>query len=378
MKIAWVLAGGLHPSGREQMTPAILHLLERLARRHEVHAFTVRHLPEPATYTLHGIHVHDLGRPRDHGSFGRWSESRPLLAAMTTHGPFDVVHGYQADPGILAAWAGRRFGIPSIVTCDSGEFVALPYIQYGMQRSLRTRALVAAACRLATHVHVTTWFMEKLAFRHCHRAVCFPFGVDAGAFAGGAGVASVDGPPWKLLNVASINRVKDHRTLIDGVGIALERGADVHLDIVGEDTLGGTLQQYVTARGLSYRVTFHGYRPFDELPAFYHAAHLYVHSSRHEAAGAVFLEAAAAGLPIVSTSVGYASDLGTLPGSTRGAVVVEPAHPRALARAIIETLQDAPLRIQMAATAWSFAQQHDVDWTAGELERLYAQRRQAP
>jgi glycosyltransferase involved in cell wall biosynthesis len=294
---------------------------------------------------------------------------------MTTHGPFDVVHGYQADPGILAAWAGRRFGIPSVVTCDSGEFVAMPYIGYGMQRTLRTRALVAAACRLATRVHVTTWFMEALAFERGYRAECFPIGIDVDAFA--AGSAPREGPPWKLLNVGSLNRVKDHRTLLEAIAIVLERGVDVHLDVVGEDTLDGAVQEYAVKRGLADRATFHGYRAFAELPPFYHAAHLYVHSSRHEAAGAVFLEAAAAGVPIVSTRVGYASDFATLPGPQHAAVAVKPAHPRALARAIIDTLQDAGLRLRMAATAWSFTQQHDVAWTADKLERLYERLRAA-
>jgi glycosyltransferase involved in cell wall biosynthesis len=364
MRVAWVLAGGLHPSGREQMTPAIFHLLDRLARRHDVHAFTVRHLPQPATYTLAGVHVHDLGRPRDHGSLGRWSETRPLLASMTEHGPFDVVHGYQADPGVLAAWAGRRLDIPSIVTCDSGEFVAIPEIDYGMQRSLRTRALVAAAYRLATRVHVTTKSMEALARARGYRVVQIPFGVDVSALAGVP--ARNEGPPWGLLNVGSLNRVKDHRTLIDAIAIAA-REIDVSLDIVGEDTLGGSIQRHAQDRNVADRVRFHGYVPFDELSAFYGGAHLYVHSSRHEAAGAVFLEAAASALPIVSARVGYAADW-----TPAGAVVVDPANPSALGRAIVDTLTDAASRARLAATAYAFSMKHDVDWTATELEELYA------
>jgi glycosyltransferase involved in cell wall biosynthesis len=247
--------------------------------------------------------------------------------------------------------------------------VAMPYIQYGMQRSLRTRALVAAACRLATCVHVTTWFMETLAYSRRYRIVCFPIGVDVDAFSGGC--MPIDGPPWKLLNVGSINRVKDQRTLLDAIAIVRDRGVDVHLDVVGEDTLGGALQEYAKER-VPTRVTFHGYRAFDELPAFYRAAHLYVHSSRHEAAGAVFLEAAAAGLPIVSTRVGYASDFDSLPSARRAAHTVRAAHPPALARAIIDTLQDRSLRLQLAATAHAFAQEHDVHWTTQQFEKLYA------
>jgi len=117
--------------------PSVSRLIERLASRHEVHAFTLRHLPQPTTYQLTGATVHDLGRPQGHRA--QW---KALSAALGAHAPFAVVHGYWADPaGVLAAIAGRRFGIPAIVTCDSGEFVSLPAIDYGLQRTRRGRAM---------------------------------------------------------------------------------------------------------------------------------------------------------------------------------------------------------------------------------------------
>ena len=362
MKIAWVLAGGLHPSGREEMTPALFHLLQRLAQQHAVHAFTLRHLSQPTSYRLQGVQVHDLGRPGDGAAFRRWGELRALLKAIARHGPFDLLHGFQADPGVLAALAARRLRVPSIVTCASGEFVDIADIDYGMQRSLRARLLVATACRLATRVHVSTRFMQSLAEQRGYRVERIPIGVDVTAFAAGT---RVDGPPWKLLNVASLNRVKDHTTLLEAVAIAA-RDVDIRLDVVGEDTLDGAMQRYARELQIADRVAFHGYLPNAELPPLYQAAHLYVHSARHEAAAVVFLEAAASGLPIVSTRVAYAADW-----APDGAVAVPPRDARALARAIVGTLRDAPLRARLAATARAFTQQHDVDWTARERGALY-------
>ena len=43
MKIAIVVTGGLHPSGREQVVPSWLALFERLAKTHEIHAFALTH-----------------------------------------------------------------------------------------------------------------------------------------------------------------------------------------------------------------------------------------------------------------------------------------------------------------------------------------------
>ena len=57
MKIAIVVPGGLHPSGEKEVVPSWLALLERLAHDHELHAFALKHLSEPQSYTLNGFTV---------------------------------------------------------------------------------------------------------------------------------------------------------------------------------------------------------------------------------------------------------------------------------------------------------------------------------
>jgi len=364
-KLAFMVRGGLHPSGRYEIVPVWLTLLERLAQRHDVHAFVLRHLREPSTYLLRGITVHDLGRPSADVRFGRWAEWRAIRAALARCDQFDVLHGVWVDPGgFLAAVAGRRFSVPTVVTCDSGEFVAIDAVAYGMQRTAGGRALVSAACRLATRVHVTSMYMERLAAMRGYGAVRIPVGIDVARAT--ISPRPDEGPPWKLLQVASLNRVKDQAMLLNAVSIA-SREIDVRLDLVGEDTLGGALQSHAAVIGIADRVTFHGFRPHDELRPFYGGAHLYVQSSRHEAAGISVLEAAASAVPIVGTHVGYVADW-----SPTGAIAVEPGNATHLARAIVDTLRDPETRRQIAANAGAFAMAHDVDWTARELEKLYA------
>lgn len=365
MKIAIVLTGGLHPSGREQVIPVWLWLLERLALRHQVHAFTLRHLPAPASYPLAGAMVHDLGRPD-----GRWAQWKALRQALVREGPFDVVHGHWVDPaGILAALAGRRLRMPSIVTCDSGEFTSLPDIDYGLQRTPRGHALVRLACGLATRVHVTTAFMETLA-RECDvQPVRIPMGVDLAHVWGTLtppDIERVEGPPWRLLQVASLNRVKDQSTLLRALAVA-RLTLDVRLDLVGEDAFGDhRLAREAATLGIADAVAFRGFVPTDRLPPFRSAAHAYVQSSLHEAAGISVLEAAAAGVPIIGTRVGYVSDW-----APNAAVAVPPADPEALATAIVETLQNPAERTRLATAATQHATSHDVEWTAEKLTELY-------
>ena len=108
--------------------------------------------------------------------------------------------------------------------------------------------------------------------------------------------------------MASLNPVKDHDTLLRAFHLLLGRGVDARLEVVGEDTLGGAASQLATQLGISNRVCFPGFQPSDLLIAIYQRSHLFVLSSRHEAAGAVVLEAAACGVPVVGTAVGYIAD----------------------------------------------------------------------
>jgi glycosyltransferase involved in cell wall biosynthesis len=364
MRIAFVVRGGLHPSGRREVVPVLLALLERLAARHEVHAYTIQHLAEPNTYQLRGFTVHDLGRPGGTTRLARLSQWRALHAALASGEPYDVLHGFWVDPGgLLAALVGRRMGVPAVVTCSGGEFSALDDIAYGMQRTIPGRALVAAACRSATVVHVATHYMAHLAAQRGYKVSRIPIGTDIAALP--QPTARSEGPPWKLLQVASLNRVKDQATLLDALAMAV-REVDVHVDLVGEDTLDGLVQAHAARAGVAERVTFHGYLAFDELPSFFQAAHMYVQSSRHEASGAAVMEAAASGLPIVGTRVGYVADW-----DGERAVAADPGDAAALARAIVDTLRNRDLRARFAASARGFAETHDVAWTANQFEQMY-------
>ena len=62
MRIALVVPGGVDRSGRQRVVPALLWLVERLARRHEVLVVALEQEPKPACYPLLGAQVVNLGR----------------------------------------------------------------------------------------------------------------------------------------------------------------------------------------------------------------------------------------------------------------------------------------------------------------------------
>jgi glycosyltransferase involved in cell wall biosynthesis len=359
VRIAWVVTGGFDRSGRERVTPSLLTTIERLSRRHQVDVFVLRYADVADTYGLVGATIHDLGRPS-----GLRRQHRALMRALRAAGPFDVLHAYLAIPaGIVSVVAGHRLRIPVVVTLTSGEFVSIPSLDYGLQRRIATRIAVRVTMGLASRVLVETEYMTALARAHGGDPQRLPLGVDASRF---PFRERPDGPPWRLLNVASLNRVKDHPTLLEALRILIDRHLDVHLDIVGEDTLGGSVQMFARRLGVEHHVTFHGLQPIEALPGFYDRAHLMVQSSRHEGAGVAVLEAATSGLPIVGTSVGYVADWA--PGR---AIAVPPADPAALAAAVADALAHPGRRREIASAAHDWAVAHDADWTTRQLDEVY-------
>ena len=206
MRIALVVPGGVDRSGRHRVIPAILFLIERLARRHEVHVFVLRHYQEPCTYQLVGATVHDLGRASGPSGLKSILQARRLVGELKRAGPFDVTR-LLAVPANSAVLAGRRRHIPTVATFDSGEPVCLQTIDYGSQ-CLAGRLSVALTGRLATRVHVCSHYGRPRAT--AGRRSCAPLGASAPSTAARAGRrAAVEAAPR-----GQPRRVKDQATLL--------------------------------------------------------------------------------------------------------------------------------------------------------------------
>jgi glycosyltransferase involved in cell wall biosynthesis len=365
MKIGLVVSGGVDRGGRERVVPALLWLIEALARRHQLHVFVLDYYPEPCSYELLGATVHDLGRVRGLRGTRRFRIQRRLAAALAATGPFDVLHAYWGMPaGVVTARLSRSIETPVVATFDSGEFVHLDDIGYGLQRRWIDRRALRAAMREASAITVPTVYMQRLAECHDGHPVVIPIGVNVTCF---PPADRAEGPPWRLVRVGSLNRVKDYPTLLRALAHLSARVLDVHLDIAGEDTLGGEIQALADRLGLGPRVTFHGAQATDHVARLYERAHLNIVSSRHESANVTVLEAACTGLATVGTSVGYVADW-----HPHAAIAVPAQDPLALAEAIEQALRDPGRRDRIGRTARAWAVAHDAEWTARQFERLYA------
>lgn len=360
MKIGMLVPGGVDRSGTHRVIPCLLWLIERLARDHELHVFAFRQEPTRGSWDLHGARVHNVGpRPR-----------RPRMAATIAaehrRGRFDVLHAVWASPpGVVAAAVGRLLGVPVLLHLTGGDLASLPEIGYGLCRTRRGRTWLRVAVRGATAVTVPSASMQRAAEGRGIRAERVPMGVALDRWPVRPPEPRCPGAPARLLNVGSLNRVKDQTTLVRAARALEDQELDFELEIVGEDTLEGAVQSEADARGAK-RVRFLGFLPHGELRTRVERAHVLVVSSRHEADPIVALEAAVAGVPVVGTSVGHVQDW-----APSAAVAVPVADPLALATAISGLLADDARRVEVARCGQRRAVEEDANWTAARVAELY-------
>lgn len=367
MRLALVVPGGVDRSGRERVIPALLWLIARLARRHEVVVFALDQEPEPSEWDLLGARVVNLGRSRARlPGLRAAAETLALRGALSRHGPFGVVHAlWAASCGALAAAAKPR-GVPFVLTLAGGELVGLPAIDYGAQHRPRERMKVSFALRRARAVTAASAPMVEAARQRGVAARRIPLGVPLDLFH--APVAEPPGNPLRVAFVGGLSPVKDPQTALRAAAAARSKAPPFELDVAGEGPLLEACRREAERLGLAGSVRFHGLLPTEGIRDLLCRAHLLLVSSLHEAGPVALVEAAACGVPAVGTAVGHLVE-----GSPERSLAVPSGDVAALGDAIAELLRDPERRRRMGKAARAWAEANDADATASAFESLYAE-----
>lgn len=150
-----------------------------------------------------------------------------------------------------------------------------------------------------------------------------------------APLASVAPQPLRLMSAGRLSAEKGHAVLVAALAELRSRSARPFvLDVYGDGPEAAALQAAITGAGLEDCIRMRGYRA--DLRAAYLESELFVLPSFSEGLPNVLLEAAMAGVPIISTAVGGVPALFADGVEAR---LVKPADPLALAQALEEYLQ---------------------------------------
>jgi glycosyltransferase involved in cell wall biosynthesis len=144
--------------------------------------------------------------------------------------------------------------------------------------------------------------------------------------------------------------------------------ADVRFVLVGQGPLEADLKREAWALGLDGTIVFAGRR--EDVPRLLRAFDLFVLPSIHEGLSIALLEAMAAGKPVVVTRVGGMPEV--VEDGVEG-LIVPPANPEALSRAILTLLRDADLRAQCGDAARQRSAHFNNATAAERLEQVYGE-----
>jgi len=289
------------------------------------------------------------------------------------HSP-EIVHAGDLYPqGLTAMILKKLLGLPYIVYCHGEEITQTD--KYCHQPVVRDRIYQNADAVIAN-----SEFARQNLLRIGVRAdrICkITPGVDAKRFR--PGPPNIDllcryGLEGKtvILTVARLVPRKGHRVALQAFASVCGEFPRTHYLIVGTGPEEMHLRQLVLQLGLQERVTFTGFAQRESLPDLYNLCDLMLLANREEedgdveGFGIVFLEANAAGKPVIGGRSGGAGEA-VIDGTT--GYLVNPENPVEVRNALVRLLSDHSLREGMGATG---ARRASTEFTWSERARMLA------
>ncbi len=166
--------------------------------------------------------------------------------------------------------------------------------------------------------------------------------------------------------VASFAGHKDYPNFINAARIISNIKPQVKFVAVGEGKLRKKMEEIVQADKLNDKFFFAGHRT--DLADFYNIFNLFVLSSKKEGLGTSVIDALAFGLPVVATSAGGIKEI--IVNNVNG-ILVEPGNPEALAKAIIEIMDNEQKRKVLVETAMRMIDEFSIEKTIRKNIALY-------
>lgn len=357
----------LHSGGVEERISRVIAALDR----NEFAPSWIGFEPtNPALVARAGPGVTSATFVKQRGPFPRVGP--PLLARMTAAlvrlAP-DVVHVHNWSTSVFGVLAARLARVPRVIYGNGGRasMDRPPPRQVAVMRALAPHVdELTTVCDFLAREMVEEWAfdprrvtvirtgvdLDRIARSRDRAAVRARFGIPDGALVIGA--------------LGMIRPVKCVESLIDAAALLAPGDPPFHLALVGNahGVSADDLQARARAAGLEGR--FHLPGRVEDTASAIHLFDVFVNASRFEGSSNAIIEAMAAGLPIVATSVGGTPEL-VVHGET--GLLVPPERPPELAAALRALIADPALRARLGEAALARAR---ADHGEAAMNRAYA------
>jgi phosphatidylinositol alpha-1,6-mannosyltransferase len=260
-----------------------------------------------------------------------------------------IICGYLATHGPLALWWRLRYGVPFVV------------LTYGMELRSAERSRAAPFYRwILERAKLVVTIAEPFSilvkrFAPKARVRKIPLGCRALPAAGDRSAAEAARPELAgkrvVLSVGRLQPRKGFDVTLRALARLLAEGRDLIYVAVGDGPDRTRLEQLARELGVSERVIFAGKVDDAKLAALYARADVFTMPSREEGTsvegfGLVFVEAGAAGVPVIG---GRSGGVCEVVREGENGLLVEPLDAEALATAIARVLDDPQLAARFGA-----------------------------
>ncbi len=316
-------------------------------------------------------HEVDLLRPSAESNtvFRRLFFNRKLPERVRSAAPYDLVVGFDLDGFRWASVPDR--GSPYVV-CLKGIAADEARFARSLDERLQLRALGWLECRNAMgadRVLVPSQYSADVAkeryqiSKGCLQIV--PEAVDLRQWVGersarcqvGSGRDALERPT--ILSVARQYPRKNTEMLIRSMQEVLTEHPDALLVVIGGGPELPRLRRLGSKLGLDRSIIFRGaLRDDADVREAFFEAHVFCLPSLQEGFGIVFVEAMAAGLPIVAVRAGAVPEIVDHEGN---GLLVPPGNVQALSKALNRLLRDQQLRTKLGTAGVHKAQTFDLE-----------------
>lgn len=280
------------------------------------------------------------------------------------------------SPQLVAGFDFDGFALPArrpwpFVHVNGGVLADILPFERGLTRwMLRELAgLERRAARAATVVVTPSRYAADAVMRHygvaARKIRVVPFGIEAADWH--SSIVPDPDPPV-VLAVARLYPRKGIRLLLEAFARVAASCPAVRLEIAGDGLLRPEIEARIRRHPAAGRITLHGQVERASLPALYRRASVFCLPSRHETFGFAFLEAMAAGRPVVALGTTAVPEM-VIHGET--GLLAADDDPDRLAALLGRLLDDPAECARLGAGARQRAREYTWERTGEQLEDVF-------
>ena len=270
-----------------------------------------------------------------------------------------------------SGWAWHLYAAPAIWVAKLRRVPVVVNYRGGNAEVFFARSLfwIRPSMRLAHRLVVPSRFLQQVFARFGLTAEVVPNVIDLTRFARRPTNRAPRSDAAHIIVTRNLEPIYDIETAIRALAIVRKSFPGARMTIAGSGPERNKLDELVGALDLNEHVTFTGRLDNDRMGDLYQHADLFLNPSLVDNMPISVLEALASGVPVVTTDVG---GIPFLVEHQKTAILVSPRDAEAMARALLDLLNDPARARQLASAGWDSVQQYTWSNVRARLFDVYS------